>query len=615
MARAGRIVAGTLALMREIVRPGISTEDLDAAAERFIRSHDGATPSFKGLYGFPKTLCTSIDEEIVHGIPSAKRVLSEGSIVSVDVGVQLEGLHADSATTLPVGEITPGGRAAARGDPGVSGGRASRRRGSGNHVGDIGHAVQQVAEGAGYGVVRELVGHGIGTRFHEEPQVPNYGSPKRGPAAARGDDARHRADDHDRQPGHQDPGRQVDRGHRRRQPLGPLRAHRRHHRQRAEDPHRRLRPPLSAPAAPAAAAPAAPTSSTRSSRSLAVVDRPLGRQLVGRVLQVAPHRPVGAPGAPPRPGRPRWPRRRSRVASPRCAIASARSAACRPAWRSSSSCTSAPSRSAAALGALARLALLAGARRAAPARGQSRRRPRRRARRAPACSARSRSARSAHRERPARAPRRTAAAPAVSPATICDQRGRERAGERGRGAARRGRGRRGERVEPVVQRASAAGSASCEPGHLRAFVGDGGQSCANPTSVSSSQACIAGLPAHSAGVLDARRGGRRSRSPPRPPRGRAECPPRCPRPTAAAPRSRRTGRRRRRPGRAPRSRAAGCRWSRAATRRELAPGTRPAATMSLKGNPVPISANAGSAMVETASRRSPCQAPPPREAA
>ena len=107
MARAGRIVAGTLALMREIVRPGMTTEDLDVAAERYIRGHDGAVPSFKGLYGFPKTLCISIDEEIVHGIPSPRRVLAKGSIVSVDVGVQLEGLHADSATTIPVGEVTP----------------------------------------------------------------------------------------------------------------------------------------------------------------------------------------------------------------------------------------------------------------------------------------------------------------------------------------------------------------------------------------------------------------------------------------------------------------------------------------------------------------------------
>jgi methionyl aminopeptidase len=185
MARAGRIVGGTLALMREIVRPGMTTEDLDVAAEEYIRGHDGAVPSFKGLYGFPKTLCTSIDEEIVHGIPSPRRVLGEGSIVSVDVGVQLEGLHADSATTIPVGEVTPDAArlmqvtrdslAAAIGQARV-----------GNHVGDIGHAVQKLAEGAGFGVVRELVGHGIGTRFHEEPQVPNYGSPRRGPRLLEG---------------------------------------------------------------------------------------------------------------------------------------------------------------------------------------------------------------------------------------------------------------------------------------------------------------------------------------------------------------------------------------------------------------------------------------------
>ena len=180
MARAGRIVFDTLALMAEIVRPGMTTEDLDREAERFIRSHPGATPSFKGLYGFPKTLCTSVNEEIVHGIPSAKKVLAEGSIVSVDVGVCVDGLHADSATTLPVGVISPEAQRL------LDVTRASLAAGIaaaiiGNHVGDIGHAVQAVAEAAGYGVVRELVGHGIGTRFHEEPQVPNFGVPKRGP--------------------------------------------------------------------------------------------------------------------------------------------------------------------------------------------------------------------------------------------------------------------------------------------------------------------------------------------------------------------------------------------------------------------------------------------------
>ena len=185
MGRAGRIVAGTLARMREILRPGMSTEDLDVEAERFIRSHAGAVPSFKGLYGFPRTLCISIDDEIVHGIPSSKRVLEAGSVVSIDVGVQLEGLHADSATTLPVGEVTAEAERLLRVTrESLAAGIAQAR--VGNHVGDIGHAVQRVAEGAGYGVVRELVGHGIGTRFHEEPQVPNYGAPKRGPRLLEG---------------------------------------------------------------------------------------------------------------------------------------------------------------------------------------------------------------------------------------------------------------------------------------------------------------------------------------------------------------------------------------------------------------------------------------------
>jgi methionyl aminopeptidase len=179
MAAAGRIVARTLALVERHVRPGVSTEALDRLAEEFIRSHPGARPSFKGLYDFPATLCTSINQEIVHGIPSPTRVLKEGDLLSVDVGAWLEGLHADSAATFPVGDVSP---EAARllqvtRDALVAGVAQAR---AGNHVGDIGHAVQKVAEGAGYSVVRELVGHGIGAAFHEEPQVPNYGKPKRG---------------------------------------------------------------------------------------------------------------------------------------------------------------------------------------------------------------------------------------------------------------------------------------------------------------------------------------------------------------------------------------------------------------------------------------------------
>lgn len=180
MARAGGIVAATLDLVRRAVRPGVSTEELDAAAEKFIRGHPGATPSFKGLYGFPKTLCTSINEEIVHGIPSTRRVLREGSIVSVDVGVYVDGFHADAATTVPVGEISDeASRLLEVTQEALAAGIAQARLG--NHVGDIGHAVQEVAEGAGFGVVRELVGHGVGQRMHEDPQVPNHGQPHRGP--------------------------------------------------------------------------------------------------------------------------------------------------------------------------------------------------------------------------------------------------------------------------------------------------------------------------------------------------------------------------------------------------------------------------------------------------
>jgi methionyl aminopeptidase len=179
MAAAGKIVADTLALMERSARPGVSTKELDRQAEEFIRSHPGARPSFKGLYDFPATLCTSLNSEVVHGIPSAKRVLKEGDLISVDVGVQLEGLHADSAATFPVGSVPPEAQRLLQvTKDALAAGIAQAK--AGNHVGDIGHAVQQVAESAGYSVVREMVGHGIGSAFHEEPQVPNFGKPKRG---------------------------------------------------------------------------------------------------------------------------------------------------------------------------------------------------------------------------------------------------------------------------------------------------------------------------------------------------------------------------------------------------------------------------------------------------
>jgi methionyl aminopeptidase len=185
MAAAGEILANTLARVVERIEPGVSTEDLDSLAEQFIRSHPGAKPSFKGLYGFPKSLCTSINNEIVHGIPSKGRVLNEGDILSIDCGVFFEGLHADSAITVAIGEIAEdAGRLLEATRKALEAGIEAAT--VDNHVGDIGHAVQTVAEAAGFSVVRDLVGHGIGAKFHEEPQVPNFGLPNRGARLVKG---------------------------------------------------------------------------------------------------------------------------------------------------------------------------------------------------------------------------------------------------------------------------------------------------------------------------------------------------------------------------------------------------------------------------------------------
>lgn len=178
MAQGGAILARALATLRESVRPGVTTAELDAIAESAIRSHGGATPAFKGLYGFPGSICTSINDEIVHGIPSKKRVLKDGDIVSIDVGVGYKGFFTDSAITVPVGEVDAKTRTLlevtqASLEAGIAAAKV------GNHIGDIGAAVQAVVEAAGFSVVRDLVGHGIGAEFHEEPQVPNYGKPKR----------------------------------------------------------------------------------------------------------------------------------------------------------------------------------------------------------------------------------------------------------------------------------------------------------------------------------------------------------------------------------------------------------------------------------------------------
>jgi methionyl aminopeptidase len=178
MAQGGVILSAAIETLRAAVRPGVSTGELDRIAEEFIRGHAGATPAFKGLYGFPGSICSSVNSEIVHGIPSKKRVLAEGDIVSLDVGVGYKGYFTDSATTVPVGAISSEAhRLLDATQRSLEAGIAAVTLG--NHIGDIGAAVQAVVEAAGFSVVRDLVGHGIGVEFHEEPQVPNYGKPKR----------------------------------------------------------------------------------------------------------------------------------------------------------------------------------------------------------------------------------------------------------------------------------------------------------------------------------------------------------------------------------------------------------------------------------------------------
>jgi len=162
MAAGGKILAATHAAVRRNIRPGVSTMELDRIAEDFIRSHEGAVPSFKGLYGFPASICASVNEEIVHGIPSARRVLREGDVVSVDIGAVTD----EMVRLLQVTEAA------------LEAGLAEARLG--NHVGDIGAAIESAVVKGGFAVVRDLVGHGVGHLMHEEPQVPNHGKPKRG---------------------------------------------------------------------------------------------------------------------------------------------------------------------------------------------------------------------------------------------------------------------------------------------------------------------------------------------------------------------------------------------------------------------------------------------------
>jgi methionyl aminopeptidase len=183
MAAAGAILVATLKHLESKIRPGVRTADLDKAAERLIRAR-GAVPTFKGFRGFPGSICASPNAMVVHGIPGRYR-LQGGDIVSVDVGVTLDGWVADAARTFPVGEVSPVAENL------LSATRESLHAGVeqclvGNRMGDVSHAIQSVAEGAGLSVVRSLVGHGVGRNMHEDPQVPNYGAPGKGPLLEEG---------------------------------------------------------------------------------------------------------------------------------------------------------------------------------------------------------------------------------------------------------------------------------------------------------------------------------------------------------------------------------------------------------------------------------------------
>lgn len=181
MRHAGRVVALTIERLSTVVRPGMTTADLDAIAERSIRA-EGCTPSFKGYKGFTGSICTSLNEEVVHGIPGRRRI-REGDLLSLDVGAIWEGYHGDSAISLFVGGEAPSDVAEKLvrvTEESLEAGISMLR--PGGRLSDVGSEVQRVVEGAGFSVVREYVGHGIGRAMHEDPPVPNYGDPGRGPA-------------------------------------------------------------------------------------------------------------------------------------------------------------------------------------------------------------------------------------------------------------------------------------------------------------------------------------------------------------------------------------------------------------------------------------------------
>jgi methionyl aminopeptidase len=178
MRRSGEALRGVLDSLRAAVAPGVTTLDLEKIAEAKI-AEAGAVAAFKGYHDYPCVLCTSVNHEVVHGIPSARRTLREGDVVSIDCGLIIDGYYADSAVTLPVGKISDeAARLLTTTEQSLGAAIAAVRPGA--TLGDVGAAVQQVAEAAGFSVVREFVGHGIGRQMHEEPQIPNYGVPGQG---------------------------------------------------------------------------------------------------------------------------------------------------------------------------------------------------------------------------------------------------------------------------------------------------------------------------------------------------------------------------------------------------------------------------------------------------
>lgn len=184
IAQASRIVALTIAFLRERVKPGITTADLDRWAEEFI-VREGGRPAFKGYRGYPATLCTSVNEEVVHGIPSPRKRLEEGDIIGIDVGAIVEGYYGDAAVTVPVGQISEAAAHLIRvTEEALTAGLEQVK--VGNRLSDVSHAIQTVAEREGYSVVTDFVGHGIGRNLHEDPQVPNFGKPGEGPRLKEG---------------------------------------------------------------------------------------------------------------------------------------------------------------------------------------------------------------------------------------------------------------------------------------------------------------------------------------------------------------------------------------------------------------------------------------------